>query len=162
MFNIIEHSNLIKIRIKNSNILDLYSGIGSFRLECISREAKEVSFIEDDKNALKLLQHNVNLINKKKVKNSDFTINIFQQSVEAFFDKIKHSAKYDVFFFDPPFNDDKFFYNLEKLKKTRVYDKEHLIIIHRDVKSSDKLDKLIDIIIVRKYGRSKIIFGTFN
>ena len=30
IFNILEHSNLIDLKIKNSTILDLYSGIGSF------------------------------------------------------------------------------------------------------------------------------------
>ncbi len=32
IFNIIVHSNLLTVKIKNSNILDLYSGIGSFGL----------------------------------------------------------------------------------------------------------------------------------
>ena len=41
IFNIIAHSNLININLENSNILDLYSGIGSFGLECISRGAKK-------------------------------------------------------------------------------------------------------------------------
>ena len=40
IFNIIEHSNFIKDEIKNSNILDLYSGIGSFGIECLSRGSK--------------------------------------------------------------------------------------------------------------------------
>ena len=30
IFNILIHSNLIKIKIDKSNVLDLYSGIGSF------------------------------------------------------------------------------------------------------------------------------------
>ena len=55
IFNILSHSNLIDIEIKNSNILDLYSGIGSFGLECISREARQVTFIEEDINALKTI-----------------------------------------------------------------------------------------------------------
>ena len=29
-FNIIEHSNLVNISLKDANILDLYSGVGSF------------------------------------------------------------------------------------------------------------------------------------
>ena len=37
IFNILDHSNLLKTELKNSNILDLYSGIGSFGIECISR-----------------------------------------------------------------------------------------------------------------------------
>ena len=55
IFNILSHSNSINTRIEQSNILDLYSGIGSFGLECISRGAKKVTFIEKDKNTLKVL-----------------------------------------------------------------------------------------------------------
>ena len=33
VFNIIEHSN--EISLNNSSILDLYSGVGSFGLECL-------------------------------------------------------------------------------------------------------------------------------
>ena len=40
IFNIIQHSNLIKISLIQSSVLDLYSGVGSFGIECISRGAK--------------------------------------------------------------------------------------------------------------------------
>ncbi len=33
IFNIILHSNLFNISLKNSRVLDLYSGIGSFGIE---------------------------------------------------------------------------------------------------------------------------------
>ena len=45
IFNLIEHSNKFKIEIKNSLVLDLFAGSGSFGLECISRGAKKVVFI---------------------------------------------------------------------------------------------------------------------
>ena len=51
IFNIISHSNLLNINLNKSNILDLYSGIGSFGLECLSRGAGEVIFVEKDINA---------------------------------------------------------------------------------------------------------------
>ena len=47
IFNIINHSNLININLKNSNILDLFSGVGSFGLECLSRGALSVTFFEN-------------------------------------------------------------------------------------------------------------------
>ena len=47
MFNIIEHSKLMNLELKNTNILDLYSGIGSFGLECLSRGAKKVFFLKN-------------------------------------------------------------------------------------------------------------------
>ena len=45
IFNILEHSNLIDIKFEKSDILDLYSGFGSFGIECISRGAQKVSFV---------------------------------------------------------------------------------------------------------------------
>ena len=56
IFNILEHSKKIDIKIENSKVLDLYSGCGSFGLESLSRNAAEVSFVERDIDALKSLK----------------------------------------------------------------------------------------------------------
>ena len=48
IFNLIVHSKKINVEINNSIILDLFSGSGSFGLECISRGAKFVNFFEWD------------------------------------------------------------------------------------------------------------------
>ena len=44
IFNIIEHSKKFKVELKNSIILDLFSGTGSFGIECLSRNAKKSYF----------------------------------------------------------------------------------------------------------------------
>ena len=49
IFNIIAHSNKLKINLSNALVLDLFSGVGSFGLECLSRGVKEVTFIENYK-----------------------------------------------------------------------------------------------------------------
>ena len=46
VFNILKHSKLLGVEINNSNILDLFAGVGSFGLECISRGASNVIFYE--------------------------------------------------------------------------------------------------------------------
>ena len=46
IFNIIQHSKLINFKIDNSNILDMYSGVGSFGLEALSRGAKKVTLLK--------------------------------------------------------------------------------------------------------------------
>ena len=56
IFNIIKHSNLIYIKLENSNILDFYSGVGSFGIECISRGAKKTTFVENDSKVLFVLK----------------------------------------------------------------------------------------------------------
>jgi 16S rRNA (guanine966-N2)-methyltransferase len=73
IFNVLKHSNLINGIVENANILDLYSGIGSFGLECISRGAKKVTFVEYDKDAANILNENLiklNVINKALIINN--------------------------------------------------------------------------------------------
>jgi len=50
-----------KFHQKNTNktFLDLYAGTGSFGLECLSRQAKCVYFIENEKSAFEILEKNI-------------------------------------------------------------------------------------------------------
>ena len=62
IFNILNHSNEKRIDLKNSNILDIFSGSGSFGIECLSRGAKNVIFIENYANSLIILKKNLNYL----------------------------------------------------------------------------------------------------
>ena len=75
IFNIIEHSNKIDVKIKNSQVLDLYAGVGSFGLECISRGAKKIFFVENDKVALTNLKMNIMSL-KVEQQTSIYSLNI--------------------------------------------------------------------------------------
>ena len=98
IFNILMHSNLIEVKIKNSYILDLYSGSGSFGIECISRGAKKVTFVEKDIVATNILKEN--LINLKSTNNSV----IFNNKIEnTLLNDI--NEEFNIFFLDPPFKD---------------------------------------------------------
>ncbi len=154
IFNIISHSNLIKVNLKNSNVLDSYSGIGSFGLECISRGAKKVSFVEENKEAIKILEKNIILLSAMKKSK------IYRGKIENYFDT-NNKEKFNLIFFDPPFADNEFIKNLNLIKKKMMYYPDHLIIIHREKSTEDSLDDFINVIIKKKYGRSKILFGNF-
>tara|TARA_B100001094_G_scaffold110584_1_gene106465 strand:+ start:34 stop:591 length:558 start_codon:yes stop_codon:yes gene_type:complete len=154
IFNILKHSNLINGMIENANILDLYSGIGSFGLECISRGAKKVTFVEHDKDAANIL--NKNLIKLNVINKASIIINKVDKILK------KKTEKFDIFFFDPPFADKEFERALNLIKTAKIYNIKHVVIIHREKKAQDSLDAFIDIIISKQYGRSKIIFGVFN
>ena len=65
------------------------------------------------------------------------------------------------FFLDPPFLNNNLVEDLLLIKQKRIYKTNHLIIIHREKNSTDSLKKIIDPLIVKNYGRSKIIFGRF-
>ncbi len=154
IFNILDHSHLLGIKIKNKNILDLYSGYGSFGLECISRNADKVTFVEKNKNVINIL--NKNLINLSIL---DKAI-IVNEEIENFL-KQKQSKKFEIIFLDPPFAENNYIKELELIWKKKIYNKNHIIIIHREKDSSDDYEKIINPLIIKKYGRSKIIFGKF-
>ena len=155
-FNIIEHSNLINISLKGANVLDLYSGVGSFGIECMSRGVKKTTFVENDKKALIILKKNLEQL--KIVKKT----RVFENRVITFFNQLRENDKYEIIFFDPPFSENFFIDELKMIKKYNIFNKNHLIIIHREAKSKDNLAELVDIIITKKYGRSKLLFANFK
>ena len=59
IFNILDHSSKVSKNINNSNVLDLFSGTGSFGIECLSRGAQEVIFFENYSNSIKILKSNI-------------------------------------------------------------------------------------------------------
>ena len=62
IFNLILHSNKLKCVLADSQVLDLFSGTGSFGLECHSRGAKYVTFVENHFPILKILKKNITSI----------------------------------------------------------------------------------------------------
>jgi 16S rRNA (guanine966-N2)-methyltransferase len=155
IFNIIEHSNLIKVQLQGANVLDLYSGIGSFGIECVSRGAKKSTFVENNNKALITLKKNLNDL---KIKNQS---EIFSEKIISFFNRLIYKNKFDIIFIDPPFAENLFIEELKLIKESMIYKKKHLIIIHREEKSQDNLKQTISVLLTRTYGRSKIIFGIF-
>ena len=66
------------------------------------------------------------------------------------------------FFLDPPFEDNDYLKILILIKKLQIIEKKHIVVIHRERKKFDNLNKIINPIFEKNYGRSKIIFGFFN
>tara|TARA_Y100000590_G_scaffold91963_1_gene103917 strand:- start:3005 stop:3577 length:573 start_codon:yes stop_codon:yes gene_type:complete len=158
IFNILSHSNSIDIDIKDSSVLDLYAGTGSFGLECVSREASKVTFVENDLDALKSLEKNI-----KNIDSENKTILLTRDVIE-FFNNLTlelHKENFNIIFLDPPYQDKKFIEIIEIIKKKGMLSKKHIIIIHREIRSENHINKHLNIIENRTYGRSEIFFGRF-
>tara|TARA_B100001765_G_C19409413_1_gene295939 strand:+ start:13 stop:582 length:570 start_codon:yes stop_codon:yes gene_type:complete len=156
IFNLLTHSNKISFKFEKSNILDLYAGTGSFGLECLSRQAKSICFVENAKDALKILEKNIEKLKVKK------NVYIFYDDV---FDLIKKQkifkSKFDLIFCDPPFKD----LNIEKLIQliynNNILRKNGILILHKNKNTKEKLPNYFKIIDERVYGISKVTFGKF-
>ena len=155
IFNILAHSNKFNLQLEGSKVLDLYSGVGSFGIECISREAKQVSFVEKNVGTYQILLDNLDKLN------ITHKARTFNQDIYDFL-KIKKNTKYNIFFFDPPFSYNHFLKILKIIREKYIFDKDHIVIIHREKKSINNFQDFIKIILTKEYGRSKIFFGVFT
>lgn len=154
IFNLILHSKKFNLVVENSLILDLFSGTGSFGIECISRKAKKVIFFENYPEAIKILEKNLNLL-----KNID-GFEIYKQDFFNFFLSNRElNAKFDIIFIDPPYKEKKINEIIEIILKKKILSQNGILIIHRHKKDNTKLTNKLRIIEDRTYGISKILFG---
>ena len=155
IFNIIEHSKLTYCSIKKeSNILDLYSGVGSFGLECLSRGAKEVYFVEKHVPTLNILKKNIKNL---KFENKCKIIEIDIEKIENIFNNI--NIKFNLVFLDPPFQNKDINVIIDKIYKMKILNNNAIIVIHRNKNTKEKYSSNFKELRVERYGKSKIIFG---
>ena len=152
IFNILSHSNKFRINLNNSNILDLFSGVGSFGIECLSRDAKFVVFVEFYRGVIPILRKN--LLNLKSIENFEIIEKDIYKS--DLFSKL--NKKFNIIFLDPPYRDKDLEDILIKIKNEKILDKKGIIIVHRHKNDQDIIPKNFKIIEEKKYGISKIIF----
>ena len=155
IFNIINHSNKFERNLEDSSILDLFSGVGSFGIECLSRGVKNVVFIENYNGVLPILKKN--LINLKLVNN----YNIIEQDIHDKNLFIKLENKFDIIFLDPPYKDKNLENLLNEINNQNILDKNGIIILHRHKNETDSLPQNFQIIDQKVYGISKIIFLSY-
>ena len=160
IFNFLIHSNKISFQLEQSNVLDLYSGTGSFGLECVSRQAAETIFVEKEKEAVKFLEKN---IEKLKAKNEtkifcDDVFHVIKKHKKAHFDWLA-DMKFDLIFCDPPFRDENINNLIELIATKNLLKKNGIIILHRHKNTKEKFTAYFKVIDKRVYGLSKIIFG---
>ena len=152
IFNILDHSNKISTKVYDAKVLDLFSGTGSFGIECLSRGAAEVIFIENYHNSLKILKQNIfNL----KLENKSTVYNYSAYNLK---DTNLENRIFDIIFLDPPFKDREIDNLIDQIKKLKVFDVNTLLVIHRNKKSDDNISKYLNIIEEKNYGLSKIFF----
>ena len=152
IFNIIKHSNKFIINLENSEILDLFSGTGSFGIECISRGAKFVTFVENYSGILPILKKN--LANLKSASN----YLIIEQNIFNNLNLKELKKQFDIIFLDPPYKEKELNNLLSFLINKKVLKQDGIIIIHRHKKQVDHLPNQINILEEKKYGISKILF----
>ena len=156
IFNIITHSNKFNLNLTKSFILDLFSGVGSFGLECLSRGAKKVVFVENYHGVLPVLKKN--LINLKSLSNYE----ILEEDINNTNIFPKFINKFDLIFLDPPYKLKNLNIILKNLTDNKILNKNGIIILHRHKNQKDIFPNNFNIIEEKIYGISKVLFIILN
>lgn len=123
-----------KIYFNGIKVLDLYSGSGSLGLECLSRGAEEVHFVEMNLAIVRNLEKNIHSLNVEA------QCKIFKMEALKF-SRVKDHQKYDLIFADPPFFNDDIYEVVGNLITNNFLIEGGLIIVQRSIQTKEK-DKL--------------------
>ena len=152
LINIIKHSKKLNIDLEKSNVLDLFAGVGSFGLEALSRGAKDVLFIENYNEVVKILKKNIeNLdLNKK--------CDVLEKDIMKDFNFKELNKSFDIIYLDPPFKEKNINLLIMKINKSNILKTNGIIILHRHKDENDQFIDKFNIVEEKQYGISKIIF----
>ena len=153
--NIINHSNKFSIDLQKSTVLDLFSGVGSFGIECLSRGAKHVTFVDNYSGVTEVLKKNLGSLSN--INNYE----ILQKDIIQDLQFINFKKKFDIIFLDPPYKLKELSKILKNIYEQKCLKSDGILIIHRHKKEVDLHPKKFKILEEKKYGISKIIFGLF-
>ncbi len=127
LFNLLNN----RIDFEDIKVLDFYSGSGSLGLECISRGAKHVTFIERNFQIYKNLLENIkslDLVNQTKVVKSE--------AVD--YSKRLPEKQYDLILADPPFFKDDIYQVVENILNNKYLKSDSRMIIERSIQTKQK------------------------
>ena len=156
IFNIINHSNKFKVNLINSKILDLFSGVGSFGIECLSRGAKNVVFIENYKKVLPILKQN--LSNLESIENFQIIEkNIYEEGTLS-----NLNSNFDIIFLDPPYKYKNLSELLNIILQKKILNEKGILILHRHKNEHQVFPLKFKVVEEKKYGISKIVFLTYS
>jgi 16S rRNA (guanine966-N2)-methyltransferase len=89
--------NIINSEIQDAEVLDAFAGTGSLGLEALSRGAKNVTFVERDRKAFRILKENISNLG------ADDNSTTKQIGLSTWTD-VNKDKKFDIIFADPPYD----------------------------------------------------------
>lgn len=145
--------NIIQYDIQDSTFLDLFSGSGAIGLEAVSRGAKKVILCDKSKEAINIIEKNVEKTHFEK------QAEVYHTDFEECLKKIKEHI--DIIYIDPPYQTNYIQKSLKILENSEFITDATKIILETDSKQRilDEIKDLkFEIIDKRKYGIAHIIF----
>ena len=139
--------NILQFKVANSEVLDLFAGSGALGIECISRGAELVTFVDNNKKNTAMLEKFL-----KTLGDSHFEVKTCD-----YYDALKTSKKFDIIFLDPPYDSDLAEMAIGKIYKFGLLKEDGIIVWEHSFEKDNKkfAHKIFD---TRKYGSVVVDF----
>lgn len=125
--------NIIYFKVEDGIFLDLFGGTGACGIEAISRGAKQVIFVDNNKESVNLINSNAKLINAT---NYQILNNNYEDALKKFKDA---NMSFDIIFIDPPYKSNFAEKSVNYIINNNLLNQNGLLVWEHD---KDKLDMI--------------------
>jgi 16S rRNA (guanine966-N2)-methyltransferase len=150
--------NILQNEIADKVVLDLFSGSGALGLESLSRGAKKVIFVEENKGAIDCIRKNISNLN---VANDCYSIQNIKVT-NFLLNQSKHIEKIDIIFADPPYQTDWYQTALKEIQSSGLCNNDCLVILEMPIEVIILKQNNWSQVDIRKYGKTKIEIWKFE
>ena len=142
---------MIQDYIRESTILDLYSGTGNLGIEAISNGASKAYLVDNNSVAINTIKDNINSLNIKE----DIVIN--KNAKDALNDFLSNKTVFDIIFLDPPYHTDELNNYLSFINRNiNILSSNGIIVCETEIEIDYLLYDNLYIFKERKYGIKKV------
>ena len=115
--------NIIANELPNAIVLDLFAGSGSLGIESLSRGAKKAIFVENNLDAAKNIQSNL-----ENLKISDTDYQLIKKDTSKFLTSNSIGMKVDIIFADPPYLSEWYANALNEIEHSQICNENCTVI----------------------------------
>lgn len=142
---------MIQNHIRESIVLDLFSGSGNYGIEAISNDARKVFFNDYNKKCIKVIKDNLerfNVLNKGVITNLDY-----QKALDMYF---KEGITFDLIFLDPPYKENIIDNILNYVSNNNLLNEKGIVVC--ELTSNNLSENYNDLVLIkeRKYGEKYV------
>lgn len=130
-------------------VLDLFAGSGSLGLEAISRGVASVTFVDNSRDSLALLQENVHALQ------CETQCTVYQADVFWYLKNTR--SRYDVVFADPPYRLEKIGTIPRAVHDSGVLNDRGYMVMEHSRESAIELDDNVYEILKRPFGQTTVL-----
>lgn len=142
---------MIQDYIRESTILDLYSGTGNLGIEAISNGASKAYLVDNNSVAINTIKDNINSLNIRE----DIVIN--KNAKDALNDFLSNKTVFDIIFLDPPYHTDELNNSLSFINRNiNILSSNGIIVCETEIEIDYLLYDNLYIFKERKYGIKKV------